>query len=330
MLRLVKLEGRWGFAWGYQNEEGHLVVPPYFPEAREFSEGMAAVKFISSWGYIDEQGKVAISPMFDDADSFAEGVARVKVGSKYGFIARTGKFTIVPQFIWVSNFVNGLAKIKNHIYNTDICRDSDTLISKNGQKFNRFFDLTPESTDDSVVFHQQTSYQVVFSVDQITASEISYWSKGNFLSSNQINSLKLESNKPRYYCFNFSFVADKTHLEIIRTNPSEQIEIPQFSKNLNSKSSKDLLYLESIINLPENANEQPQLVLKVEGYFYQYLLKWNHWAGTEAFTGRYRYNFCVSCNEQNLWAVTSVRIIDSKTGTTCSSDWEDEIEITFP
>ena len=78
MLRLVKLEGRWGFAWGYQNKKGQLVVPPYFPEAREFSEGMAAVKFISSWGYIDEQGKVAISPMFDDADSFSDGVARVK------------------------------------------------------------------------------------------------------------------------------------------------------------------------------------------------------------------------------------------------------------
>lgn len=99
MLRLVKLEGRWGFAWGYQNEEGHLVVPPYFLEAREFSEGMAAVKFISSWGYIDEQGKVTISPMFDDADSFSEGVARVRVGSKYGFINQKGEFHAVTRVL---------------------------------------------------------------------------------------------------------------------------------------------------------------------------------------------------------------------------------------
>jgi WG containing repeat len=95
MLRPVKLEGRWGFAWGYQNEEGQLVVPPYFAEAREFSEGMAAVKFVCSWGYIDEQGKVAIAPMFDDADIFLEGIAKVKVGSKYGFINQRGEFYAV-------------------------------------------------------------------------------------------------------------------------------------------------------------------------------------------------------------------------------------------
>ena len=253
--------------------------------------------------------------------------SRVKVGTEYGFIDRTGNFTIVPQFIWVSNFIDGLAKVKDHIYSTDIYRDSDTLISKNGQKFNRFFDFTPESTDSSVVFHQQTSYQIAFSLDQISASEIGYWSKGNFLSLNQINALKLKNNDSKYYYFNFSFVADKTHLNIIRKNPTEQTKTPQLSKILNSKLSKSSVYLETTINFPENVNEQPQLVLKVEGYFYQCLLKWNHWAGTEAFTGRYRYNFCVSCNEQSLWAVTSVWITDSKTDTTCPPDWEDEIEI---
>lgn len=96
MLKCVNSNSVFGHRWGYQNEQNLFVIPPLFAEAREFSEGLAAVKFICSWGYINELGETVIPPTFDDAKSFSEGIAIVKFQSQYKYIDRNGEFTTPP------------------------------------------------------------------------------------------------------------------------------------------------------------------------------------------------------------------------------------------
>jgi hypothetical protein len=43
--------------YGFINAEGRVVVEPRYPEARDFSEGLAAVAMGDRWGYIDREGR---------------------------------------------------------------------------------------------------------------------------------------------------------------------------------------------------------------------------------------------------------------------------------
>jgi WG containing repeat len=150
MLKPVISQGVWGYLWGYQDERGLLVIPPLFTVAREFSEGLAAVKFIYSWGYINEYGKVTIAPMFDDASNFCEELAKVRMGSKYSFIDRTGKFITDDRFSWASNFMEGFAKVKTRSYRVgDFYRDYDAFIDRSGQIHTREIDIEIENIDNS-------------------------------------------------------------------------------------------------------------------------------------------------------------------------------------
>jgi hypothetical protein len=51
-----------------------------YEDARDFSEGLAAVRLDRKWGYIDASGKVVIAPRFGDSSSFNGGVAVVNNG----------------------------------------------------------------------------------------------------------------------------------------------------------------------------------------------------------------------------------------------------------
>jgi hypothetical protein len=75
-LAKVKL----GDKYGYVNTKGERVIPATYREAKDFTEGMAAVSTDgTSWGYIDKSGKVVISEKYLEANSFSNGLAKVGV-----------------------------------------------------------------------------------------------------------------------------------------------------------------------------------------------------------------------------------------------------------
>lgn len=63
--------------WGYINNQGELVIPYQFDDAKSFSNHLGAVCVSGSWGYINEAGTVVIDAVYDDANPFHDGAAQI-------------------------------------------------------------------------------------------------------------------------------------------------------------------------------------------------------------------------------------------------------------
>lgn len=103
---------------GFIDVTGHVVIPPHFIAAYDFSEGVAAasVKF-NECGYIDRQGKFAIAPAFEllgyqTCGPFSEGLAHVSKGGKFGYIDHTGSLVIRPIYDGAYDFSEGYAVVE--------------------------------------------------------------------------------------------------------------------------------------------------------------------------------------------------------------------------
>jgi hypothetical protein len=67
---------------GYLDASGRIAIPLQFNDARDFSEGMAAVRQgHEGWGFIDKTGQVVIPYEFVEVKPFSEGLAAVQLGS---------------------------------------------------------------------------------------------------------------------------------------------------------------------------------------------------------------------------------------------------------
>ena len=117
----------WFGSYGYVDTVGNIVIDCQFDDAREFSEGLAAVlsgggnvsedgvfgplSLTLKWGYIDSTGLTVIPCQFDYAGQFAEGYAAVMSGNKWGFIDHEGDTLVTYRYDEVRRFVNGYAAV---------------------------------------------------------------------------------------------------------------------------------------------------------------------------------------------------------------------------
>ncbi|MBU6454790.1 MAG: WG repeat-containing protein [Cyanobacteria bacterium REEB67] len=99
--------------WGYKDPEGLVEISPKYDAAREFSEGLAAVKIGKLWGYIDDHGEMVINPRFSEARSFEDGAAYV-YDTKSGecCIDKSGR-EIFKNFSGVLQFRGGLSAFQS-------------------------------------------------------------------------------------------------------------------------------------------------------------------------------------------------------------------------
>lgn len=117
------------------DKSGNKVTNFQWKEAKEFSEGLVAVKgdeptpeaYDGLWGYHDKSNKTVIAAKFHEADRFSEGLAAVSPKAEsllsmdrsakrchlesYSYIDRTGSVVIPGPFQEVRPFKNGLAAV---------------------------------------------------------------------------------------------------------------------------------------------------------------------------------------------------------------------------
>ncbi|WP_127505941.1 WG repeat-containing protein [Paenibacillus humicus] len=89
---------------GYIDQYGNEAIPLQYQEAKDFSEGLAAVKGCNDrWGFIDSTGRTVIPFEFDEVfesyipgyEGFIEGTVVVKKEGKWGTINQEGA-TVIP------------------------------------------------------------------------------------------------------------------------------------------------------------------------------------------------------------------------------------------
>lgn len=102
--RPIRTARKEGAKFGYIDESLRLVVPAVYDEARDFSEGLAAVKKDGEWGYVNTDGIAVIPFSFDSckaadasgkdiAFAFRRGLAPACKNGKFGIINSRGETT---------------------------------------------------------------------------------------------------------------------------------------------------------------------------------------------------------------------------------------------
>ena len=77
--------------WGYVNKSSRMtVISCKYEEARDFSEGLAAVQLSGYWGFIDKIGREVIPFKYKSVRDFSGGYAMVFDGKFWGAIDKNG------------------------------------------------------------------------------------------------------------------------------------------------------------------------------------------------------------------------------------------------
>ncbi|MDR1472848.1 MAG: WG repeat-containing protein, partial [Synergistaceae bacterium] len=102
-----------GDLWGYIDHAGQVVIPFKYrvPEVGVFSEGFA----FAGGSFIDVQGRTALEGAgFQQAAPFSEGLAAVQSNGQWGYIDSAGKYAVPPAYEGAGNFSGGMAPVKRN------------------------------------------------------------------------------------------------------------------------------------------------------------------------------------------------------------------------
>jgi hypothetical protein len=105
--------------FGFLDTRGKIIVKFNYDNARDFSEGWAAVRknYNSGWEYIDKDGKYKTNQSFETAFSFSEGLAVVQKNGKFAYLNKGGFNTAIQgdykQVFDVKESLSIVSGIKN-------------------------------------------------------------------------------------------------------------------------------------------------------------------------------------------------------------------------
>lgn len=110
----------YGFYYGFIDLNGKVVIPAKYHDAKNFSEGLAAVQVYGAgdtrfglYGFIDKKDKLVIDPIFKRAWSFHQGLAAVSTEKKKcGYIDKKGGWVVPAFFERCGDFSEGIASIE--------------------------------------------------------------------------------------------------------------------------------------------------------------------------------------------------------------------------
>lgn len=105
--------------YGFINLKNEVVIPAKFDEAKNFKNGLAAVKIGDLWGYINTNGEIVIQPKYRTVLDFEGPIAKVSI-AEIGLM-QTGTYTYINQkgedvpetaILGEPAFFNGLKPVK--------------------------------------------------------------------------------------------------------------------------------------------------------------------------------------------------------------------------
>ena len=97
--------------WGFINPLGEVIVKPKYTTCRPFKSGMAKVGLIY---FINEHGqKMQTKEYLKEAKEFGDGLLAVKIQTKWGFINRDGELVIPAIYKNVTSFNDGLSVVES-------------------------------------------------------------------------------------------------------------------------------------------------------------------------------------------------------------------------
>ncbi len=101
------------FEWMLLDRSGKELSSYRYETARDYVDGLAAVRRDYKWGFIDAAGQEVIPCQYYEVHDFSEGfaVVRKSEGSSWDLIDRTGKELILPQYKEIKDFKGGLALV---------------------------------------------------------------------------------------------------------------------------------------------------------------------------------------------------------------------------
>ena len=80
--------------YGYIGQTLMLEIALMYEDAKDFSDGMAAVKKGGYWGYINENGVIKVGFDYDSSYSFSDGLVPVCSGNLWGIINKSGETVV--------------------------------------------------------------------------------------------------------------------------------------------------------------------------------------------------------------------------------------------
>jgi hypothetical protein len=100
---------------GFADANGHIVIPPKFVVAKNFSQGRAAVKFVGAekWGFIDHSGKLVIPAIYTEINGFHYGLASVKNDDGSYLIDKDGKVCFSGKNQEIDELPGGMYIVRN-------------------------------------------------------------------------------------------------------------------------------------------------------------------------------------------------------------------------
>jgi hypothetical protein len=97
--------------WKFIDTEGKVVIDKVDGYPFDFNSGLARVIRNGIYGFIDKSGNVAIPFNYERAGDFSGGFARVLVEGKYGYLDTKGNLAIQNKYLDAGDFSSGLAPV---------------------------------------------------------------------------------------------------------------------------------------------------------------------------------------------------------------------------
>lgn len=111
--------------WGFINKNRDMIIPCRYDRVQRFSEGLAAVCVNDKWGYVNTNGELIVSCQYERCEDFHEGFAVVRNDNRYAMIDKKGNYYIpFGIYDFISDFSEGLAKVNK--------RGMSGFVDKNG------------------------------------------------------------------------------------------------------------------------------------------------------------------------------------------------------